>query len=355
MRLITGRQVWHEGVHRRGGPLPGARELHPVFDAGAAEALAAAYAARRQLGLEASLVARIRHQIARVARSPDWRWPALRLNQFNWYATMFAADATVNGRGATLAGGLGRHIARFAAGPTLGPGLRFNYVPGRWPDADLNFDSPEYANIVLGFARVYGQARAPGCRGRPRIALLRAWVRRVLAGYWTHAGYLNWDTGLGFERWHQRKKAALAQGALIGVAAEPELQPSPRYGAWAKWMLDQGLVRYVEPTERAGRIPAALAYGVNVVPQHRGNAYLAAARYAANAMRALRAGLGQRGRAPSRRRCTPTTPTPAAWRSPRPRTTPRSSPSTTARSRTAGSTSRGCSTPTRRSPGASAG
>jgi hypothetical protein len=58
-------------------------------------------------------------------------------------------------------------------------------------------------------------------------------------------------------------------------------------------VLDQGLVRYLGRTERAGAIPPALAYGVDVVPQHRGNAYLAAARYAANAMRARRAGLGR--------------------------------------------------------------
>ena len=74
--------------------------------------------------------------------------------------------------------------------------------------------------------------------------------------YWTHAGYLNWDTGLGFSRWHQRKKVGLAQGALIGIASERDLQPSPRWGAWAKWMLDRGLQNYVELTEREGVLPA---------------------------------------------------------------------------------------------------
>ena len=39
-----------------------------------------------------------------------------------------------------------------------------------------------------------------------QLGLLREWVRRAIAGYWTHGGYLNWDTGLGFYRWHQRKK-----------------------------------------------------------------------------------------------------------------------------------------------------
>ncbi len=123
---------------------------------------------------------------------------------------------------------------------------------------------------------------------------MREWVRRALAGYWTHAGYLNWDTGMGFLRWHQRKKVGLAHGALIGIAAEPELAPSPRWSGWAKWMLDRGLRDYVALSEREDRVPAALAYGVHAVPEPRRMAYLAAARYAANAVKALEAGLGRR-------------------------------------------------------------
>jgi hypothetical protein len=80
---------------------------------------------------------------------------------------------------------------------------------------------------------------------------------------------------------------------LLGIATARELQPDRRWGAWAKWLLDRGLVRYVELADRDRAIPAALAYGIDVVPQDRGNAYLAAARHAANAMRALQAGLGR--------------------------------------------------------------
>jgi hypothetical protein len=222
------------------------------------------------------------------------------MNQLNWYATVFAADATVNGTHATLADTLSRHLARFTAEASshgdvpgnFGPGLRFHYQPARWPHAKMNFDSPEYANIVLGFSRSYGQARAAGMPRPQQLGLLREWVRRVLSGYWTHAGYLNWDTGLGFSRWHQRKKVGLAQGALIGIASERELQPSPRWGAWAKWMLDRGLRNYVALTDRLGALPAGLAYGVDVIPQGRPLANLAAARQSANAMRALQAGLG---------------------------------------------------------------
>jgi hypothetical protein len=299
-RFLTGPEIWHDGAHPGWWASPELASQHVVFEAEVAEGLAAAYAARRAIGLDAGTARRIRRQLARITASPDWRWPALVMNQLNWYATIFAADATVNGTRATLADTLSRHLARFTAEASshgdvpgnFGPGLRFHYQPARYPHAKMNFDSPEYANIVLGFSRSYGQARAAGMPRPQRLGLLREWVRRVLSGYWTHAGYLNWDTGLGFSRWHQRKKVGLAQGALIGIASERELQPSPRWGAWAKWMLDRGLRDYAALTERLGRLPAGLAYGVDVIAQNRPMANLAAARQAANAMRALQAGLG---------------------------------------------------------------
>ena len=294
---LVGPDAWTEPA-RPGGPLgwragPDEPNLHMVFVSEAAEGLTQAYLARDVLGLDAATVAAIGSQIARVARSREWRWPALRLNQFNWYCALFAAHATVNGATDVLARDMGRHLSAFLADRrNLGPGLRFRYLPARSTTLAANFDSPEYANIVLGFSRQYGHARRAGMPPPARIALLRAWVRRALAGYWTHGGDLNWDSGLGFRRWRQRKKVPLAQHALLGIATEPELQPGPEWGAWAKWLLDRGLDGYVALADREGRIPAALAHGVNVIPQSTDNAVLAAARTAANAMRALDAGLG---------------------------------------------------------------
>ncbi|WP_270043521.1 hypothetical protein [Solirubrobacter ginsenosidimutans] len=282
--------------------MPGRPNRHLVFDVEAIDGLVHAYLARDVLRLDGRTVARIRDEIHRVATSSDWRWPALRLNQINWYCAVLAADAVVNANTSALAGGMGRYVARFLAGAApqgakagnLGPGLRFHYLPDRGLRTRSNVDSAEYANIVLGFSRYYGLARDSGMAAPAQLDLLHEWVRRVLAGYWTHSGYLNWDTGLGFSRWHQRKKSALSQLALIGVASSPELQPTAAWGAWAKWMLDRGLTGYVAQVEREHGIPAALAYGVNVVPQSRANAYLAAARYESNAARALEAGIGRR-------------------------------------------------------------
>ncbi|WP_028063014.1 hypothetical protein [Solirubrobacter soli] len=298
-RFLVSRQVWTGGGWLA---VPGRPNRHLVFDVEAIDGLVHAYLARDAIGLDAATVTRIRQEIHTAATSREWAFPALRLNQINWYCAVYAADAIVNGERRALAAGMGGQLARFAAGVAphgtkagnLGPGLHFHYLPDRGPRAGQNVDSAEYANIVLSFSRFYDLARRSGMPQPRQSALLRDWVRRVLAGYWTHSGYQNWDTGLGFARWHQRKKAALTQLALIGVASADELQPGPEWGSWAKWMLDRGLLGYDALVRRERAIPAALAYGVDTVPQSRANAYLAAARYAANAVRAVEAGLGRR-------------------------------------------------------------
>ena len=46
---------------------------------------------------------------------------------------------------------------------------------------------------------------------------LRAWARRALPAYWTHAGYLNWDTGLYLLRWHLARYWAWSAGRAAGL------------------------------------------------------------------------------------------------------------------------------------------
>ena len=117
---------------------------------------------------------------------------------------------------------------------------------------------------------------------------------RVLAGYWTHGGYVNWDTGFGFRRWHQAKKLGLSQQALIGIATAPQLAPRPDAPAWANWMLRRGFEFYERQLERSGDTPPAMFFGVHAEPQPVENAYLALARMSSNAARAIAAGLGAR-------------------------------------------------------------
>ena len=216
---------------------------------------------------------------------------------------MYAADATVTGRPLLLRRDLRAQLARFVAGArqsdrrsaTSAPACASTTCRDHPPHSRANLDSAEYANIVLSFLRFYNQARRAGMAplSRHGRGLVRRWERRVLAGYWTHGGYLNWDSGLGFERWHQAKKLGLAQQALIGIAQVRELQPSRAWGRWAKWMLDRGLQFYERLPVEAGGLPDPVFFKLFTVPQSIGSARLAAARLQANAARAVEAGLGR--------------------------------------------------------------
>src|SRR5215207_8873434 len=275
---------------------------HLVVDSEVVDGLRYAWMARRELGLSDKQSRAIADRIHRTAMGSYWRWPTIRLNQINWYALVYAANATVTGSPRLLRHDLRRQIERFAArargsagvAGNLGPGLHFNYLPHMRAAARMNTDSAEYANITASFTREYSQARRAGMAPPSPAArrLLRSWLMRVLAGYWTHGGYVNWDTSFGFRRWHQAKKLALSQQALIGIATAPGLAPRPNAPAWAKWMLDRGFEFYERQLERAGDEPPSLYFGVHKMPQPAESARLALARMASNAARAIAAGLG---------------------------------------------------------------
>ncbi len=265
---------------------------HLVIDAQVVDALAHAWRARQALGLPQELARRAAQAIRRTARGRYWRWPAMRLNQINWYALVHSAAAIVGGDPRRARRELRRRLAWFTRGVrpraraagNLGPGLRFHYLPHRPRSAPFNVDSAEYASIVASVARF---------QDRPAPPLLRRWMQRVVSGYWTHSGYLNWDTGLSFRRWHQAKKLGLAQQALLGLARSPGMQPRREYGAWAKWLFDRGLTFYERVARRSpGGVAPGVLFGLHVVPQGLGSAQLGASRLAANAARAIAAGLG---------------------------------------------------------------
>ena len=177
--------------------------------------------------------------------------------------------------------------------PSLGPGLTFRYSPHLPASRPTNFDTPEYANIVASGLQHHGRALAGGMRPLPRRsrALLRAWISRLLTGAWTHAGYLNWDTGHGRLRWHSGQYWAFAQQGLLAIAASPELQARRAYGRWAKALFDRGLGLYERWAVEAGGVLAPqLPFGV--WSAHR-DQDLYAARIAANAARAVVLGLGR--------------------------------------------------------------
>ena len=175
-----------------------------------------------------------------------------------------------------------------------------------------NLDSAEYANIVCGMLVAYQQARDAGMPAldSTRAAVIRNWCERVLCGYWTHAGYLNWDTGLGFKRWHQGKKLGLSQAALLGIALLRRARRPRRRG----------------PSTCSTAPSSCSAAGPSAPAASRRRTRSACRRSTATSPRrcspprACRptpprprcSGSARRPRR-SRRRCTPTTPTSAGW------------------------------------------
>jgi len=275
---------------------------HVSLDSQVAEALAVAWKARGALDMPHVLRGPLRSAVERCARHPAWRFPNALVNQFNSNAQLYAAAARVTGHYDQMRRDYRAFLGRFTTGITrpepgrvtanLGPGFGFHYQPHRPAWVKLNFDTPEYANIVLSGFQYYTAARKAGMAAlSPRAtALTRAWVVRLLAGAWTHAGYLNWDTGYGRHRWQSGQYWAFAQQGLLAIASNDVLSAAPRRARWAKAMFDRGLELY----DRWGR-----ETGTGIAPQnpfdvrseHRDHD-LYASRIAANAVRAVMLGLG---------------------------------------------------------------
>jgi hypothetical protein len=276
------------------------------IDPKVAEALVYAWKARDALRLPQETVSLIVDRITRCARGDFYRFPKVRLNQINWHCEMYAHLATVTGDTELLVKDYREQVERFAAGikrplvaggsPNLGPGYRFHYLPHKPPEHGLNFDSSEYANMTCHFIVWYEQALRAGMAPiePEHMRLLRAWIEHIVCGYWTHAGYLNWDTGWSFRRWHVGRTYALARQGLHAIALSPRFQASPELGRWAKHMLDNGFRLYERFTrddpDGAGLAPATM-YHIRTNPLGPSVRELFAARLQADAARSVAVGL----------------------------------------------------------------
>ena len=135
------------------------------------------------------------------------------------------------------------------------------------------------------------------------VNVARRWQTRVLYGDWTHAGYLNWDTGLGFERWHLRRYWAWAAEGLVTIATARRLRASPAVAAQAKQTLDAALRLYLRFRSDASSGSMSTSFGVlSTAADAVGDQRLVPARFAAIAARAATAGLGKAAATPSRAR-----------------------------------------------------
>jgi hypothetical protein len=280
------------------------------IDPKVAEALMYAWRARDVLELPQETVDLIADRISRCAHGPFFRYPSVRLNQINWNCELYAHNATVTGDTELLRNDYRAQVARFCEGiprrltpngsPNLGPGYRFHYLPHAPPSHPYNLDSAEYASETCHFISYYEQALRAGMQPITpgQMVLLRAWIEHIVYGYWTHGGYLNWDTGYGFKRWHAGRTWALAQQGLLAIATSPRFHNASDLGSWAKFIFDRGLHLFerlsVTAPDGLGIAPGNL-YDVEVAPLGLSIREMFAARMQANAARAVALGLGDQG------------------------------------------------------------
>jgi hypothetical protein len=278
---------------------------HVSTDARVLEALAAAYVSAPQLALDASTRRLIRSRVCAVARSRFFARP--RLNQVNWMADAYASCERVGGGSDLLRGAYRRWLSWFlvhartpttARGTTnLNAGLGLHYLPGRSGRATANATPPsEYGNILLTVLGSYDQAVEHGMRPLPPalVNVARRWQARVLYGDWTQAGYLNWDTGLGYSRWHLRRYWAWAAEGLLTIAGTQRLRASPAVAGHAKRTLDAALRLYLRFRSDASSGDMSTSFGVaSTAADPIGDRAMVPARFAAIAARAATAGLGE--------------------------------------------------------------
>ena len=280
-------------------------DMDKSIDPKVAEGLQIAYRASDALGLDDAARNAIRDEIHRVAYTAFFRFPLVRLNQINWPAELYAYDYLVNGDPTLLREDYRKQVRHFVAGfkkpwtpegaTNVGPSYRFIYQMNTRASLARNLDSAEYSNMTLHFLYWYDLARDAGMRALPAedLRLLRAWTQRNLYGYWTHAGFMNWDTGWSYERWMKGKAWAYAQQGLLAMATVPEFQLRKADGPRAKYLFDAGLRLYDHLGEVEGHPfrPSAQLYGIG--DQGAPATKMFWARMAANAARAVSAGMGR--------------------------------------------------------------
>ena len=280
--------------------------MHLSVDPKVARALYYAWRARAQLGLSEELVARMVRAVRSVAASPFFRYPNVRLNQINFSAELHACAVSMTGDPTLLRRDYRQQLVRFLRGakrsvrpwriPNLGPSYSFHRNPFQRAGANQNIESTEYANIVLDAIYYYEQARREGMtplsEGHART--LRAFVARALPAYWTHSGYVNWDTGLYLYRWHLSRYWAWCCQGLLAIATSQNFVDADQR-KWAKHIFDRSLALYERYTERWDddrREPGSSLYGVTT--KFSEGLHFELARFQALAAEAVLRGLGDK-------------------------------------------------------------
>lgn len=229
--------------------------LHPSADAIIARSLATAWRARLVAELPAEDTERIQRTIGAVAAGPWYSAPTRAENQINWNTDVYAADLEVNGNRRRLPD-YRAHLKWFidhafkpaykGGSSNLSRGYGFRYLPQVKGGGANQVDTLEYANLVHSSLGFYATAVRAGMRplSGSQVRRLQAWTRHILYGTWTHAGYLNWDTGLGTSRRHIQQYWAFALDGLVKASGPGGLVATPRQRDYVRQLAEQGLALY---------------------------------------------------------------------------------------------------------------
>jgi hypothetical protein len=282
-------------------------DQHVAIDPEITEGLVFAWRAREALGLPPETVVAIERLVAGIALGRFYRYPSVRLNQFNWASHMYAFAAEVAGRMDLLRNDYQLQLRRFLRGcrtraapwkiPNLSGSYSFHRNPLQPASNAENIESTEYANIVLGAIAHYDAARAAGMAPLPadELRTLRAWIERALPAYWTHSGYPNWDTGVHPGRWNTGHYWGFCFDGLLAVATASEELRKPEIGYWAKYIFDRALSTYRRLASEQGpdaRVPGSSVFSPE--PEYDLGHWLFATRFQSQAVRAAYVGLGHK-------------------------------------------------------------
>ena len=264
---------------------------HVAISAQAAQALSLAVESG---ALSPETQTEIETKISAVAKSRQFSYPTIEANQVNWPIMVWQAASKTNPQAAQNQ--IGSYLKHWVKGikqpmhgylaPNLSRGLGLNYYPESPQNSPTNrTSSTEYASVIYSGLDSYRQAVA---QGMPRLksteeAQLKAWGRRIIEGEWTHGGWPNWDTGLGYQRWQLINYFAWCSGALVSIAAAEQLA-SPQTRQQAAYLFYRSLERF--DWLKAEGMNSSTRYGIKSPFTRESDMLIAEARLGASAAKA---------------------------------------------------------------------
>ncbi len=254
-------------------PTSSSQSQHVSIDPKVAEALSRAWLVRDTIGLSSQTASRIASRVQSTAQGVFFKYPNMRLNQVNWYLELYLWAAVTTDSPQKWMSPFRNQLTRWCTGATqkrdpwminnLGPSWSFHRDPLSSVNDPQNIESNEYACIILDSLSYLPEAKQYGLKlSSHEKKVLKAWSKRAISAYFTHSGYLNWDTGLYLDRWHLGRYWAWSLGGLFAVMLNDE-QGDADDAKHAKWLFDRALATYTRWATLAGQaVPQTPTYPV---------------------------------------------------------------------------------------------